>query len=163
MFAASLDRLAGEGLYFLHESPIPPTRANIDHIVIAPTGVYVIDAKNYTGRAQLSIKDGIFSPRVEKLMVGRRDCTKLVDGVRKQVDPVSELLAQDRIGQDVPVRRMLCFVEGDWPVLGGSFTIGGLDVLWPKKARKIITAPGALGNDRFGVLHRHLAAEFPPA
>jgi hypothetical protein len=39
---------------------------------------------------------------------------------------------------------MLCFVEGEWPVLGGSFTIAGLDVLWPKKARKIITAPSAL-------------------
>jgi len=53
VFAASLDRLAGEGLYFLHDRRIPPTRANIDHIVIAPTGVYVIDAKNYAGRAQL--------------------------------------------------------------------------------------------------------------
>ena len=163
VFAASLDRLAGQGLYFLHDRRIPPTRANIDHIVIAPTGVYVIDAKNYTGRAQLRVTGGIFSPRIEKLMVGRRDCTKLVAGVHKQVDRVSELLTRDSIGQDVPVRGMLCFVEGDWPVLGGSFTIDGLDVLWPKKARKIITASGALGDDRLRVLHRHLAAEFLPA
>ena len=96
-------------------------------------------------------------------MVGRRDCTKLVAGVHKQVDRVNELLTRDSIGRDVPVRGMLCFVEGDWPLLGGSFTIGGLDVLWPKKARKIITASGALGDDRLRVLHRHLAAEFPPA
>jgi hypothetical protein len=125
--------------------------------------VYVIDAKNYTGRARLSITGGIFSPRVEKLMVGRRDCTKLVDGVHKQVDRVRELLARDGIGQDVFVRGMLCFVEGDWPVLGGSFTVGGLDVLWPKKARKIISAPGALGDHRLRELHRCLAIEFPPA
>jgi len=163
VFAASLDRLADAGLYFLHDRRIPPTRANIDHIVIAPSGVYVIDAKNYTGRAQLRVTGGIFSPRVEKLLVGRRDCSKLVDGVHKQVDRVSELLARDGIGQDVPVRGMLCFVEGDWPLLGGSFTVGGLDVLWPKKARKIIAAPGTLGDDRLRVLHRHLAAEFPPA
>jgi hypothetical protein len=163
VFATSLDRLADAGLYFLHDRRIPPTRANIDHIVIAPSGVYVIDAKNYTGRAQLSVTGGIFSPRVEKLKVGRRDCTKLVDGVHKQVDRVSELLARDGIGQDVPVRGMLCFVEGDWPLLGGSFTVGGLEVLWPKRARKIITAPGALTDDRLRVLHRHLAAEFPPA
>ena len=163
VFAASLDRLTGEGLYFLHDRRIPPTRANIDHIVIAPSGVYIIDAKNYTGRAQLRVTGGIFSPQVEKLIVGRRDCTKLVDGVHKQVDRVSELLARDGIGQDVPVRGMLCFVEGDWPLLGGSFTIEGLDVLWPKKARKIIAAPGTLGDDRLRVLHRHLATEFPPA
>jgi len=131
--------------------------------VIAPSGVYVIDAKNYTGRAQLSVTGGLFTPRVEKLMVGRRDCTKLVEGVLKQVDRVSELLARDGIGQEVPVRGMLCFVEGDWPLLGGSFTIGGLEVLWPKRARKIITAPGALSDDRLRDLHRHLAAEFPPA
>jgi hypothetical protein len=163
VFATSLDRLADAGLYFLHDRRIPPTLANIDHIVIAPSGVYVIDAKNYTGRAQLSVTGGIFSPRVEKLKVGRRDCTKLVDGVHKQVDRVSELLARDGIGQDVPVRGMLCFIEGDWPLVGGSFTIGGLDILWPKKARKIITAAGALSDDRLRVLHRHLAAEFPPA
>jgi hypothetical protein len=100
---------------------------------------------------------------VEKLIVGRRDCTKLVDGVHKQVDRVCELLARDGIGQDVPVRGMLCFVEGDWPLVGGSFTVGGLDVLWPKKARKMIAAPGTLGDDRLRVLHRHLATEFPPA
>jgi hypothetical protein len=163
VFAASLDRLTDTGLYFLHDRRIPPTKANIDHIVIAPTGVYVIDAKNYTGRAQLRVEGGIFSPRVEKLMVGRRNCTKLVDGVHKQVDRVSEVLARDDIGQDVPVRGMLCFVEGDWPLLGGSFTVEGLEVLWPKKARKIITAPGALSDDRLRVLHRLLAAEFPPA
>jgi Nuclease-related domain len=163
VFATSVDRLTGAGLYFLHDRRIPPTRANIDHIVIAPTGVYVIDAKNYTGRAQLRVTGGIFSPRVEKLIVGRRDCTKLVAGVHKQVDRVSELLTSDGIGQDVPVHGMLCFVEGDWPLLGGSFTIEGLDVLWPKKARKIITAQGTLPDDQLRELHRHLAAEFPPA
>lgn len=163
VFAKSLDQLADAGLYFLHDRRIPPTKANIDHIVIAPTGVYVIDAKNYTGRPQLRVSGGIFSPRVEKLMVGRRDCTKLVDGVLKQVDRVSEVIAQGGIGQDVPVRGMLCFVEGDWPLLGGSFTIGGMDVLWPKRARKIITAPGPLGDDRLRVLQRRLAAAFPPA
>jgi hypothetical protein len=89
--------------------------------------------------------------------------TKLIDGLHKQVDRVTELLARDGIGQDVAVRGMLCFVEGDWPLIGGSFTIGGLDVLWPKKAREIITAPGALNDDRLRVLHRHIADEFPPA
>jgi len=163
VFATSLDRLAGEGLYFLHDRRIPPTRANIDHIVIAPSGVYVIDAKNYTGRAQLSVTGGLFTPRVEKLKVGRRDCTKLVEGVHKQVARVSDLLARDGIGQDVPVRGMLCFVEGDWPLIGGSFTIGGLEVLWPKKARRIITAPGPLGDERLRELHRYLATGFPPA
>src|SRR5665647_2549592 len=41
VFAASLDRLADEGLYFLHDRRIPPTRANIDHIVIALSLIHI--------------------------------------------------------------------------------------------------------------------------
>ena len=43
------------------------TRANIDHIAVTPTGVYVIDAKKYRGRPHLKIEGGLLRPRVEKL------------------------------------------------------------------------------------------------
>ena len=112
------------------------------HIVVAPPGVYVIDAKNYTGRATLDVKGGIFTPRVERLLVGGHDRTKLVDGVRRQVDKVRELLTQIGVSQDVPVHGMLCFIEGDWPLIDGSFFIGGFEVLWPKRVRKISLRPG---------------------
>ena len=35
---------------------------------------------------------------------------------------------------------MLCFVEADWPLMGGDFTIAGVSVLWPKKAASHIWA-----------------------
>ena len=163
IFAKFLDKLAGTGPYFLHDRRIPPGKTNIDHIVVAPTGVYVIDAKNYTGRATLDVKGGIFTPRVERLLVGGRDRTKLVDGVRRQVDKVRELLTRIGVNQDVPVHGMLCFVEGDWPLLGGSFSVGGFEVLWPKKVRKIITAAGPIDDEHLQKIHRALAAGFPPA
>ena len=53
-------------------------------------------------------------------MVGRRNCTKLVDGVHKQVYRVSALLARDGIGPDLTVHWMRCFVEGERPMVGGS-------------------------------------------
>lgn len=142
VFAKFLDKFAGTGPYFVHDRRIPPGKSNIDHIVVSPTGVYVIDAKNYTGRATLDVKGGIFTPRVERLLVGGRDRTKLVDGVRRQVDKVRELLTQIGVSQDVPVHGMLCFIEGDWPLIGGSFFIGGFEVLWPKRVRKISLRPG---------------------
>jgi len=40
--------------------------ANIDHIVVCPSGVVVIDAKRYRGRPSLQTQGGFFSPRVEK-------------------------------------------------------------------------------------------------
>src|SRR3954454_13975934 len=86
--ARELAKRLNEGILVLHDRRIPGSRANIDHIAVAPSGVWVIDAKKYKGRPQLKIEGGFLRPRVEKLLVGTRDCTKLVDGVLKQVDIV---------------------------------------------------------------------------
>jgi hypothetical protein len=37
----------------LHDLAVPGSRANIDHMVIGPGGVFVIDSKQYRGRLQL--------------------------------------------------------------------------------------------------------------
>lgn len=42
-----LASIAGNLLRVLHDRRIPRTRANIDHLVVAPTGVFVVDAKRY--------------------------------------------------------------------------------------------------------------------
>ena len=36
---------------------------------------------------------------------------------------------------------MLCFVDADWPLIGGSFTVRGVDVVWPMKLVKELSAP----------------------
>jgi len=153
-----LDELASESLRVLHDRRIPGTRANIDHLAVTPTGVYVIDAKKYKGRPQLRVEGGILRPRIEKLLVGTRDCTKVVDGVLKQVD-----LARSIVGDDVPLRGVLCFVEADWPLLGGSFMTRGVEGLWPKKLFPKLLAAGPLSSDTIGHLHRQLASSLPPA
>jgi hypothetical protein len=38
----------------LHDRRIPGSRANIDHIAIAATGVWVIDSKRYKGKLQVA-------------------------------------------------------------------------------------------------------------
>jgi hypothetical protein len=124
--------LATDGIAILHDRRIPGSKANIDHIAITRSGIWVIDAKRYKGRPELKIEGGILRPRVEKLLVGRRDCTKLVDGVLKQVG-----LVRDFVG-DVPVTGALCFVEADWPQVGGAFATRGVHVLWPKRLAKVL-------------------------
>ncbi len=147
-----LDRLATETVRLLHDRRIPGSRANIDHIAVTATGVYVIDAKRYQGRPQLKIDGGLFRPRAERLLVGSRDCTKLVDGVLKQVGVVRELLETD-----VPVRGVLCFVEADWPLIGGSFTTRSVQALWPKKLQSQLQAEGPLTAEAIAELHAALA------
>ncbi len=85
------------------------------------------------GRPELRIEGGILRPRVEKLLVGRRERTQAVDGVLKQLEVVRSLVP------GLPVTGALCFVDADWPLVGGSFTTRGVHVLWPKRLAKLLT------------------------
>jgi len=153
---ARLNSLVSESLAVLHDRRIPATKANIDHIAITRAGIWVIDAKRYKGRPGLTIEGGIIRPRVEKLVVGRRDCTKLVEGVLKQVGLVREAVGS------LPVTGALCFVEADWPLVGGSFSTQGVRVLWPRRLVKLLVEDVDGEVDVLEV-QRALASAFPPA
>lgn len=158
-----LDGLAAKGVRLLHDRRIPGTKANIDHIAVGPTGVHVIDAKRYPGRRpSLRVEGGLFRPRVQKLMIGSRDRTRLVEGAHKQVDRVRSAL--DRAAMtDVPVHAALCFIGADWPLVGGSFVIGEVAVVWPRKLLQQLTAPGRMTETEVETVHRVLAQAFPAA
>ncbi|MBC9822826.1 NERD domain-containing protein [Terrabacter sp. MAHUQ-38] len=158
MLGSGLNQLASETLRLLHDRRIPASRANIDHLAVTPTGVYVIDAKKYKGRPHLKIEGGLFRPRVERLLVGTRDCTKLVDRVLKQVDLVRGLLHDD-----APVHGVLCFVDADWPLIGGAFTTRGVQALWPRKLYPKLQADGPFDVEVLTDIHRKLAHALPAA
>jgi hypothetical protein len=129
---ALLDSLVSDSLAVLHDRRVPRSNANIDHIAITRAGIWVIDAKRYHGRPQLKVDGGILRPRVERVLVGRRDCTKLVDGVLKQVAMVREAAGP------FPVTGALCFVDADWPLVGGAFTSREVRAVWPKLLAKLL-------------------------
>ena len=147
-----------EGRRVLHDRRIPGTRANIDHIVVSPAGVWVVDAKRYRGqRPSLQIDGGIFRPRVEQLRVGGRLRTNLVHGVRKQVELVTEAL-----GGEVPVNGALCFVDADWPLFGGTFSVDDILVCWPTYlVGRLGGGPDA--DVDVPTVHARLANHFPTA
>lgn len=153
-----LNELSSEKLLVLHDRRVPGTRANFDHLAVTPTGVYVIDAKKYAGRPHVEVEGGLLRPRVEKLFVGSRNCTRLVDGVLRQVEVVREVL-----GADVPVQGALCFVEADWPLLGGSLRTRGVLVLTPKRLYSRLHENGPFDATALGRLHRALASGLSPA
>jgi hypothetical protein len=55
--------LERHGWVVLHDLAIPRSRANIDHLVIGPGGVFVIDSKQYGGRLQLDPSGGLWHGR----------------------------------------------------------------------------------------------------
>ncbi|MCA9241594.1 MAG: hypothetical protein KDA37_15395 [Planctomycetales bacterium] len=93
-------------------------------------------------RPLLRVEGGILRPRVEKLMIGGRDKTKLVEQVRWQVGHVREAVG------DIPVIGAICFVDSDWPLLGSAFAVRDVEVLWPRKLVSRLTASlGAVDVD----------------
>src|SRR4029077_12190747 len=78
-----LNRLRDDGMSVLHDRRIPSSRANIDHIVVGPAGVFVVDAKNYKGRVERRARGGFFSTDY-RLFVGGRDNTALIAGMTKR-------------------------------------------------------------------------------
>ena len=51
--ARLLGPLERQGWAVLHDLTVPGSRANIDHLVIGPGGIFVIDSKHYRGHLQL--------------------------------------------------------------------------------------------------------------
>jgi hypothetical protein len=47
--ARLLDRLTRDGYVVFHDLAMPDSPANVDHLVIGPSGVFVIDSKQWTG------------------------------------------------------------------------------------------------------------------
>jgi hypothetical protein len=48
--ARLLDRLTCDGYVVFHDLAVPDSPANVDHLVIGPSGVFVIDSKQWTGQ-----------------------------------------------------------------------------------------------------------------
>jgi hypothetical protein len=51
--ARLLGPLERQGWVVLHDLAVPGSRANVDHLVIGPGGIFVIDSKQYRGRLEL--------------------------------------------------------------------------------------------------------------
>ncbi len=155
-----LDPLRDEGIAVLHDRRIPGSKANIDHIVIAPAGVFVIDAKNYTGQVQRIDRGGLFTTDY-RLYVGRRDQTRLVGGMTKQVVAVRAVLGSALAG--VPITPVICFVSADFPLLARPFRFGDVHVLWPRALAKLIRAQGTVTSADISQIERKLALALPAA
>ena len=154
-----LASIAGNSLRVLHHRRIRGKRSNIDHLVVAPTGVFVVDAKRYrNARPLLRVEGGLLRPRVEFLTVDGRNRTALVTGMQKQVALVREAMAGF---PEVPVRGVLCFVDADWPLIGAVVTVNNVAVMSPRKLKALPSQPGPLDEGRIADAQWRLHEAFP--
>lgn len=155
-----LDPLRDEGLAVLHDRRIPRSKANIDHLVVAPWGVFVVDAKNYKGRVEKRDRGGFLSTDY-RLYVGGRDKTALVAGMTKQAQAVRAAL--DDKDASVRICKTICFVDADWSLFARPIEMEGVHVLWPRALGKLIRTEGSLSRDEIARIERKLALALPAA
>jgi hypothetical protein len=154
--------LAGVGgIDVLHDRRVPGTLGNIDHIVVAPAGVFVVDAKWYEGLIRIRDVGGFFKTD-ERLYVGRRDCSKLADDMGWQVDAVERALRSVPVDPMPPLTPVLCFIEGEWPLFSPPESYRGVRLEGANSIRKLVTSSQALDERGIERLVRLLATAFPP-
>lgn len=148
-------------LQVLHDRRVPGTRGNIDHILVSPAGVFVVDAKRYNGLIRIRDRGGLFN-RDDRLYVGSRDCSELAENMSWQVEAVKRVLASaDSEFVAVPVVPVLCFVEGEWPLLSPPESYKGVRLEGTRSIKKLVSSNQRLDGAQVERLTRTLAIAFP--
>jgi len=139
-----------DGVESLHDRTIPGSRAIIDHIVIGPSGVYVIDT---------NILHGPVERHENRLFVGDHDRTDLAIAMSHRITAVSSALCDFRF----PISRALCFVGGEWPATTLPFMLRGVWIGSPTQLYRLVSQPGLLQPSEIEAAALLLDQQFRPA
>jgi hypothetical protein len=123
--ARLLDRLTHDGYVVLHDLAVPGSPANVDHLVIGPSGVFVIDSKQWTGQVRQGT-DGLVWHNHYRL-------DRTLATVRWEAETLGLLLG-------IPAAPLLC-IHGAH-VQGGGLDAQGVAIVPAAQLRD------ALGDDR---------------
>jgi len=151
-----LGAAAGRSGLVLHDRAVPHSRANLDHIAVVPSGVWVVDTKCYRGRVRRARRPGRLLGR-RALVVNGHDRGQLVTAALRQ-----RALVQSAVGAEVPVRAVLCFAGAEWGLRARAFTLRGVLVTWPAALASSLRARGPLDRAARAELAARLARAFPP-
>ena len=133
--ARLLAPLERHGWAVLHDLAIPGTPANIDHLVIGPGGVLVIDSKQYRGRLWLD-PDGL-------LWHGRHLLVSTLRKARWEADQADEVLGV----ADVQVAAIVAVHGASIP--WGRLQADGVTIVPARRLPDLLQAlPPILGPER---------------
>jgi hypothetical protein len=148
--ARLLDPLERHGWAVLHDLAIPGSRANLDHLVIGPGGVFVIDSNQYRGRLRLD--------PLGRLWHGRYPLAPALRAVSFEADQAA-LVVTDPDVVVVPVMA----VHGA-QVPWGKVVMDGVPVVPARRLPSMLRElPGVLGPERVAVLADQARVRFHPA
>jgi hypothetical protein len=148
--ARLLGPLERHGWAVLHDLAVPGSRANIDHLVIGPGGVLVIDSKQYRGRLQLESSG--------RLWHGRHPLAPALRAVSWEADQVARVLTDPGVVV-VPIAA----VHGA-QVPWGKIVVQGVPVVPARRLPSMLRdLPVVLGPERVAVLADRARVRFRAA
>lgn len=157
--AAALDAGLSSSAIVLHSRKVPNTRGDIDHLIVASSGVWIVDAKNYAGKPDLRDVGGFRTPNF-RLYVNGRDRTKLLDNFEWQVPAVRAAL--DPIGfGEVAMHPTLVFTQWRKGLFERPVEVRGVRALWVKKLVELVNEPGPLDDSTVRTIAHHLSTKLP--
>jgi hypothetical protein len=151
---AQLRKLERNGYRTLHARAIPGTEAQIDHLVVGPTGVYAVDSEKWDKRLPVRVQMG------KKLYHGPFDKKERLTEAKMEATKAGELISKE-YGREISVVPSLAIYGPavPWKVM----SIRGVDVYDGGRARKWITKrERALTDAEIDRLYA-IAAEVLPA
>ncbi len=146
------------GIVLVHDRRMPGSRANIDHLAVGKGGVTVIDTKRLRGKVRVRREGDRLSESRERLTVGGRDQTKLVEGVLRQVAVVTEVL-----GGSVGVVGVMCFIESDGLPLFSKPKLDGVRVAGLRGVARLVRRDGPLNPSEVQEIAERLRMALPEA
>jgi hypothetical protein len=148
--ARLLGPLERQGWSVLHDLTVPGSRANIDHLVIGPGGVFVIDSKQYRGRLQLDSS--------RRLWHGRYPLAPALGAVSFEADQAAQILPDPGVAV-LPVVA----VHGA-QVPWGKVVVDGVPVVPARRLPSMLRQlPVVLGPERVVVLADQARVRFRAA
>lgn len=157
-----LDGLAAGGaMSVLHDRRVPRSRANIDHVVVARTGVWVIDAKRFSGRIEVVGRGGASHDGARLVVDGTDRTDRLVGGVRRQVDHLRAALGPTFA--QVDVFGALCFVAAGRRLVTQADRVDDVWVLGERQLRRRLNESGPLDEAWRRTIQRHVATRLRAA
>jgi hypothetical protein len=148
--ARLLGPLQRQGWAVLHDLSVPGSRANLDHLVIGPGGVFVIDSKQYRGRLQLDPS--------RRLWHGRYPLVPALRAVSFEADQAAQVLPDP----DVVVVPVMA-VHGS-QVPGGKVVMNGVPVVSARRLPSMLCQlPAVLGPERVADLAAQARVRFHAA
>ena len=148
--ARLLHPLERHGWAVLHDLAIPGSRANLDHLVIGPGGVFVIDSKQYRGCLQLDPSG--------RLWHGRYPLAPSLQAVSFEADQAAQVLPDPGV-----VVVPIVAVHGA-QVPWGKVVMEGVPVVAARRLPSLLRAlPVVLGPERVAVLADQARVRFHAA